>query len=245
MSAPLLAIVMPCYNDSEVLPLSIEMLSGILDSLAESGKISPESYILCVDDGSSDSTWRLINEFHKSDFRVKGVTLAHNRGQQSALMAGLMTVSGKCDAAITIDADLQDDPTVIPEMVDMFIAGKDIVYGVRRSRTTDSWFKRTSAHAFYRLQRSLGMNTIYDHADYRLLSDKAIRMRSRFFCCCWFISNVAQCAVQRRKKGWFSKSFSEKNGYSTVLTAFSTKLSWKKALFIFFFKHKTAYEIGQ
>lgn len=180
MSAPLLAIVMPCYNDSEVLPLSIEMLSGILDSLAESGKISPESYIFCVDDGSSDSTWRLINEFHKSDFRVKGVTLAHNRGQQSALMAGLMTVSGKCDAAITIDADLQDDPTVIPEMVDMFIAGKDIVYGVRRSRTTDSWFKRTSAHAFYRLQRSLGMNTIYDHADYRLLSDKAIELLAEY-----------------------------------------------------------------
>lgn len=180
MSAPLLAIVIPCYNDSEVLSLSVEKLAEILDSLAGCGKISAQSYVFCVDDGSTDSTWRLITELHKRDSRIKGVSLARNCGQQCALMAGLMNVCGKCDAAISIDADLQDDPAVIPEMVDMFLAGKDVVYGVRRSRATDSWFKRASAHAFYRMQRSLGMNTIYDHADYRLLSDKAIGLLAEY-----------------------------------------------------------------
>lgn len=180
MAEPVIAIVMPCYNDSEVLPLSVERLSGILDTLVAAGKISPQSFMLCVNDGSTDGTWQLINKFHKSDPRVKGVALAHNRGQQCALMAGLMTVNGKCDAAITIDADLQDDPAVIGEMVEMFRDGKDIVYGVRKSRAIDSWFKRTSAHAFYRLQRSLGMNTIYDHADYRLMSDRAIGLLSEY-----------------------------------------------------------------
>lgn len=180
MAEPVIAIVMPCYNDSEVLPLSVGRLSGILDTLVAAGKISPQSFMLCVNDGSTDGTWQLINKFHKSDPRVKGVALAHNRGQQCALMAGLMTVNGKCDAAITIDADLQDDPAVIGEMVEMFRDGKDIVYGVRKSRAIDSWFKRTSAHAFYRLQRSLGMNTIYDHADYRLMSDRAIGLLSEY-----------------------------------------------------------------
>lgn len=176
MAAPVLAIVIPCYNDSEALPISVARLTAILDRLIVAGKVSEGSYLLCVDDGSTDDTWAVISDLHERDTRIKGVALAHNRGQQYALIAGLTAVSGKCDAAVTIDADLQDDPEAIVAMTDLFLAGKEIVYGVRASRASDSWFKRTTARAFYRLQQRLGVDTIYDHADYRLMSSRAIEM---------------------------------------------------------------------
>lgn len=175
-SLPVVAIVVPCYNDGDVLPLTVDRLLAIETKLMEAGKISRESYLLCVDDGSDDDSWSVISELHERNVRVKGIALAHNRGQQYALMAGMMSVADRCDAAITIDADLQDDPDAIFAMVDCYLAGKEIVYGVRRSRASDSWFKRTSARAFYRLQRRLGMDTVYDHADYRLMGRRALNL---------------------------------------------------------------------
>jgi glycosyltransferase involved in cell wall biosynthesis len=171
---PILAIVVPCYNEQEALPITMPQLLSRLDGMVAKGLISPESYVLCSNDGSRDNTWALINELHAKDERVKGISLAHNRGHQNALLAGLMSVRGKCDAAVSIDADLQDDPGAIEKMVENYVAGSDIVYGVRSSRKTDTWFKRNTAHAFYKLQNSMGAETVYDHADYRLMSNRAL-----------------------------------------------------------------------
>lgn len=177
---PMLAIVIPCYNEQEALPVSIPALLALIDEMAAQGLVRPESYILCSDDGSRDDTWDTIERFHQSDKRVKGIALAHNRGHQYALLAGLMAVTDKCDAAVSIDADLQDDIRAIVEMVEHYLNGDDIVYGVRSSRATDTWFKRTTAHAFYRFQKTMGLDTIYDHADYRLMSNRALHLLSQY-----------------------------------------------------------------
>lgn len=177
---PVIAIVLPCYNEQEALPVSAPVLLGLLDQMAAEGLVSPESYLLCSNDGSRDDTWQIIQRLHEADPRVKGISLAHNRGHQYALLAGLMAVRGRCDAAISIDADLQDDPQAIVEMVRRLREGDDIVYGVRSSRATDTWFKRTTAHAFYRFQKSMGLDTIYDHADYRLMSSRALDLLSEY-----------------------------------------------------------------
>lgn len=177
---PVIAVVVPCYNEEQALPLSAPVLLGILNRMAAEGIASAESYILCVDDGSKDATWSIINELHASDSRLKGITLAHNRGHQYALLAGLMTVMGRCDAAVSIDADLQDDPEAIIAMVRDFNAGKEIVFGVRASRKTDTAFKRGTAHAFYSFQKAMGLETVYDHADFRLMSDRALRLLSDY-----------------------------------------------------------------
>lgn len=177
---PMLAIVIPCYNEQEALPVSIPALLALIDEMAAQGLVRPESYILCSDDGSRDDTWDTIERFHQSDKRVKGIALAHNRGHQYALLAGLMAVTDKCDAAVSIDADLQDDIRAIVEMVEHYLDGDDIVYGVRSSRATDTWFKRTTAHAFYRFQKTMGLDTIYDHADYRLMSNRALHLLSQY-----------------------------------------------------------------
>lgn len=177
---PIIAIVLPCYNEAQALPMTADVLLGLLDSLVENDKISPDSYILCSNDGSKDATWEVITDLHSRDKRVKGISLAHNRGHQNALLAGLMTAKGNCDAAISIDADLQDDPNAIVEMVERFIAGKEIVYGVRSSRVTDTWFKRTTAHGFYSFQKAMGLETVYDHADYRLMSRRALGLLGEY-----------------------------------------------------------------
>ncbi len=180
MVSPQIAIVIPCYNEEEALPLSVNRLLEVIDSMVVNDLVDNKSYILCCDDGSNDETWEVISELHQKENRVKGISLAHNRGQQFALLAGLMTVKNNCDAAISIDADLQDDPTAIVDMVKEFISGKDIVYGVRSSRDTDSWFKRNSAHILYSVQKKLGLDTIYDHADYRLMSNRALDFLSGY-----------------------------------------------------------------
>lgn len=180
MQLPVIAIVIPCYNEQEALPLTIPVLLKLLDHLSDKGMVSQESYILCVNDGSRDDTWETIGMLHADNPRVKGISLAHNRGHQYALLAGLMEVKDKCDAAISIDADLQDDPEAIVEMVKRFLGGDEIVYGVRSSRDTDTWFKRTTAHAFYSFQKKMGLETIYDHADYRLMSSRALQMLSDY-----------------------------------------------------------------
>ena len=179
-SLPTIAIVLPCYNEQEALPITLPKLLSLLDRMVGEKKISPSSYLLCSNDGSKDRTWEVLEEWHAREPRVKAVSLAHNRGHQYALLAGLMSVTGKCDAAISIDADLQDDPEAIVSMVDNFRNGDDIVYGVRSSRATDTWFKRTTAHAFYSFQNRMGLETIYDHADYRLMSDKALDLLSEY-----------------------------------------------------------------
>ncbi len=179
-SAPRIAIVIPCYNEQEMLPLSIPTLLEILDKMAVAGIAAGDSFILCCNDGSRDNTWNIIQEMHLRDNRVKGISLAHNRGQQNVLLAGLMTARLHADAAISIDADLQDDPNAIIEMVKQFNAGKEIVYGVRSSRDTDTWFKRTSAQSFYRFQKFMGLETVYNHADYRLMSKRALDLLSEY-----------------------------------------------------------------
>ena len=175
-----ISIVVPCYNEEAALQHTMPQLLNILNRLSDEGKISSESFVLCIDDGSRDKTWDEICRLHDQDPRVKGITLAHNRGHQYALLAGLMEVRDRCDAAVSIDADLQDDPNAIIEMVDAFLDGKEIVYGVRASRATDTWFKRTTARAFYKFQASMGLQTVYDHADYRLMSSRALDILSQY-----------------------------------------------------------------
>ncbi len=174
---PVIAIVVPCYNEQDVLPITTPRLLAVIDRMAAEGLVSPDSYLMLCNDGSRDKTWELISQLHRSDRRVKAISLAHNRGHQYALLAGLTTVMDSCDAAISIDADLQDDPDAIAAMVRLFVNdGCEIVYGVRASRKTDTWFKRTTAHAFYKFQKSMGLETVYDHADYRLMSARALHM---------------------------------------------------------------------
>lgn len=178
--APVLAIVVPCYKEEAVLHETHKRLSQLLDRLATKERISPKSYILYVNDGSTDRTWEIIKEFYKNTSYACGLNLAGNVGHQNALMAGLNAVKERCDAAISIDADLQDDVNVIPEMVERYMEGNDIIYGVRRERKTDTFFKRTTALAFYRLMKTMGAKSVYNHADYRLMSSRAIQQLCRF-----------------------------------------------------------------
>ena len=178
--APVLAIVVPCYKEEAVLHETHKRLSQLLDRLTTEERISPKSYILYVNDGSTDHTWKIIKEFYKNTSYACGLNLAGNVGHQNALMAGLNAVKERCDAAISIDADLQDDVNVIPEMVERYMEGNDIVYGVRRERKTDTFFKRTTALAFYRLMKTMGAKSVYNHADYRLMSSRAIQQLCRF-----------------------------------------------------------------
>ncbi len=175
-----IAIVVPCYNEEEALPLSVKKLFEVLDKMTSDGLITSDSFILCCNDGSKDRTWDIIKCLHEEDSRVKGISLTHNRGHQYALLAGLMTVRGRCDAAISIDADLQDDPEAMVEMVKKFREGYEIVFGVRSSRASDTFFKRATAHAFYSVQKNLGLETVYDHADYRLMSARALDLLSEY-----------------------------------------------------------------
>ena len=169
---PCLTIVVPCYNEEPVLEQTTQHLLAVLEGMQEI--VSPDSRILYVDDGSHDATWSMIEQLHAEDRRIAGISLAHNSGHQNALMAGLTTAIRFADLTVTIDADLQDDETVIKEMVLLALQGNDIVYGVRSSRATDTWFKRTTAQAFYRLMGKMGVKTVYNHADYRLMSRRAV-----------------------------------------------------------------------
>ena len=178
---PRISIVVPCYNEEAALPASVPQMLAVLDRLGELGLASAtESYVLLCNDGSRDDTWQVICRLHEADSRVKGISLAHNRGHQYVLLAGLMTAMDHCDAAVSIDADMQDDPAAIEEMVRKFRDGCEIVYGVRSSRESDTWFKRTTAHAFYSFQRVMGLETVYDHADYRLMSNRALHLLSEY-----------------------------------------------------------------
>lgn len=176
-----LAIVVPCYNEEEVLPLASETLRKVLQELAEKGKIAQDSFLLFVNDGSRDRTWELIEAEHTAHpAQVRGVKLTGNVGHQSALMAGLLTAKDMCDVTISIDADLQDDVAVIESMIDRFHEGADIVYGVRNDRHTDSFFKRVTAQGFYKTMSVMGVETVYNHADFRLMSRRAVEQLSHY-----------------------------------------------------------------
>jgi len=165
-------IIVPAFNEEAALPRSVERLLAVLTDLAASGQVTTDSAIYFVDDGSTDRTWAVIEELSARDARCHGIKLSRNHGHQHALLAGLLSAPG--DALISIDADLQDDETAMKGMVAAYIAGADIVYGVRRARHTDTWFKRVTARGYYRFAALMGVRLVYDHADYRLLSRRAI-----------------------------------------------------------------------
>lgn len=169
-----LYLVIPCYNEQEVLPETAGRLKEKLQSLIEKKKIAEGSRIVFVNDGSGDRTWEIIKELHEADPIYSGINLSRNRGHQNALLAGLMTVKDHADLVISMDADLQDDVNAIDEMIDKYLDGTDIVYGVRSSRVKDTFFKKATAEGFYKLMNAMGANTVFNHADYRLMSRRAL-----------------------------------------------------------------------
>jgi polyisoprenyl-phosphate glycosyltransferase len=173
-----LSIVVPCYNEEEVLPETIQQLTELLQYLINKGKVTSESCVYYVDDGSRDRTWDLIETFAKTNSHVRGIKLSRNRGHQNALLAGLLTVKG--EVVISVDADLQDDLSAIEKMLDYYAAGYDIVYGVRSSRKTDTFFKSFTAKGYYRLLSLMGVEIVYNHADYRLMSRRVINALKEF-----------------------------------------------------------------
>ena len=175
-----LYIVVPCYNEEEVLPETARRLKSKIESLVRAGKISEKSRVMFVNDGSKDRTWEMIQELHRSDPVFSGVCLSRNRGHQNALLAGLMTAKEKADMVISMDADLQDDIDAVDAMVEEYYAGCHIVYGVRSSRKKDSFFKRFTAEGFYRVMNALGAETVFNHADYRLMSKEALEGLAQF-----------------------------------------------------------------
>lgn len=180
MKSANLYLVIPCYNEEAVLHETASRLLVLFESMRQDGLINSFSRIVFVDDGSSDRTWDIISDLMENHHEFCGVKLAKNSGHQNALFAGLMSVRGLCDCAVSIDSDLQDDINAIPEMVKKFLDGNEIVYGVRSSRKTDTPFKRITAQGFYRVMRLLGVNTVYNHADYRLMSRRALDALSEF-----------------------------------------------------------------
>ena len=176
-----LYVVMPCYNEEAVLPETVSRMLELFSSMEASGIITKTSRIVFVDDGSKDKTWQLISEYESKHPEVCGIKLAHNAGHQNALFGGLMSIKDYCDCAISVDADLQDDINIIPEMIRKF-RDEDchIVYGVRNRRDTDTVFKRTTAQGFYKLMKMMGVDVVYNHADYRLMSKDALSALSEF-----------------------------------------------------------------
>lgn len=175
-----LYLVIPCYNEEEVLPETAKRLNRLFDAMEAGDLISGESRIVFVDDGSRDRTWELISSLSTDYPRFRGIKLAKNAGHQNALLAGLMTVKDECDCAISIDADLQDDIEVIPQFIRKFDEGCDVVYGARNDRTTDTFFKRTTAVGFYKFMKAMGVDVVFNHADYRLMSRRALEALSEF-----------------------------------------------------------------
>jgi glycosyltransferase involved in cell wall biosynthesis len=177
---PKLYIVIPCYNEEAVLPTTAPLFLAKLNELIESGEISDSSRVMFVNDGSKDKTWEIISSLSESDEHYIGLSLSKNRGHQNALLCGLMEAKDMCDITVSIDCDGQDDINAINEMVREYKEGADIVYGVRNSRKTDTFFKRNSAQLFYKILSKMGANTIYNHADYRLMSSRALNELAKF-----------------------------------------------------------------
>ena len=175
-----LYVVIPCYNEEEVLPETSKRLKIKLKELIGKGKIDQSSRIVFVNDGSKDGTWQIIKKLHEEDSIFSGINLSRNRGHQNALLAGLMTAKNYADMVISMDADLQDDINAVDEMVEKYLNGIDIVYGVRSSRAKDTFFKKVTAEGFYKLMNGMGANTVFNHADYRLMSRRALEGLAQF-----------------------------------------------------------------
>ena len=180
MHSPVLYIVIPCYNEEAVLPITAPMFLKKITDLAETGKISPDSRVLFVDDGSKDNTWAIIEGLAKTDRHYTGIRQSRNRGHQNAVLAGLMEAKDLCDITISIDCDGQDDINAMDAMVEEYLGGCEIVYGVRSKRDTDTFFKRFTAQTYYMLLRSMGVETVYNHADYRLVSSRVLQEFASF-----------------------------------------------------------------
>ena len=180
MGQNILYLVIPCYNEQEVLPETAKRLKEKLNEMILSGSVSSDSRIVFVDDGSKDKTWELIVGLHEQDDLFSGIKLSRNKGHQNALLAGLMTVKDKADMVISMDADLQDDINVVDQMVERYKEGNDIVYGVRSSRQTDTFFKKFTAESFYKIMSKMGVEVTYNHADYRLMSKRALDALEQF-----------------------------------------------------------------
>jgi glycosyltransferase involved in cell wall biosynthesis len=175
-----LAIVSPCYNEEDVLQHSVERLTELFDRMVKEKTISSDSMMVFVNDGSKDRTWQIISELHKTNHYVRGINLTRNVGHQNAILAGMMTAREWVDAVVTIDADLQDDIECIPQMVRHYEEGNDIVYGVKVSRDADPLIKKLTAQAFYKLQNQMGVESVFNHADFRLMSRRALDMLSNY-----------------------------------------------------------------
>ena len=178
--APKLYIVIPCYNEEEVLPVTAPMFLEKINSLVSKGKISDDSRVMFVNDGSRDKTWDIIEQLSKEDKHYIGISQSRNRGHQNAVLAGLMEAKDVCDITISIDCDGQDDINAMDEMVDAYLDGCDIVYGVRSSRETDTFFKRFTAQSFYKFLAMMGADVVYNHADYRLMSARVLKEFANF-----------------------------------------------------------------
>ena len=176
----ILYLVIPCYNEEAVLPETARQLLEKMNSMFERGMISRESKIMFVNDGSKDKIWEIIEELHRSNPIYSGVKLSRNKGHQNALLAGLMTAKEKADMTISLDADLQDDVDVIDKMVEKYYEGNDVVYGVRSARKTDTFFKKFTAQGFYKIMQAMGVEIVYNHADYRLMSRRALEGLAQF-----------------------------------------------------------------
>ncbi|MFC0211782.1 glycosyltransferase family 2 protein [Paenibacillus chartarius] len=210
---PVLAVVIPCYNEEDVLPETIGRITQVLEELTRDRFIAEGSFLVCVDDGSKDRTWAIIEAHQRLNRRVAGIKLARNAGHQRALLAGLQSARARADCVVSIDADLQDDPEAIREFIAKFREGCDIVYGIRRSRGTDSAFKRHTAQWFYKLMRKLGADVEYNHADYRLMSRRALEQLDRFKEVNVFLRGIvpligfrSECVYYDRNERWAGES---------------------------------------
>ena len=177
---PILYIVVPCYNEQEVLPITGGMFTDKITQLQEKDMIAPESKVVFVNDGSKDKTWEIICQMTKEDSRVEGITLSRNRGHQNAVLAGLMEVKERCDITITIDCDGQDDINAMDQMVEEYLNGCEVVYGVRSNRESDTFFKRATAEGYYKILKFMGAEVVFNHADYRLLSSKVLQELAKY-----------------------------------------------------------------
>lgn len=213
--ADTLYIVVPCYNEEEVLPVTAEKLKEKTEQLKADGAISQNSRILFVDDGSSDKTWQIISELHENDKLYQGVKLSHNRGHQNALLAGLYTAAQYADATVSMDADLQDDINAIDEMLKCYANGADVVYGVRSKRDKDSFFKRATAEEFYKIMQKMGAEVVFNHADFRLMSKRAIEGLKQFKEVNLFLRGIVPMLGYKTDKVYFERKerFAGKSKY--------------------------------
>ncbi len=223
--AKTLYLIIPCYNEEEVLPETSRRLTEKLNALIGAGKISDRSRMVFVDDGSKDRTWEMIEELHRTNPLIDGIKMSRNRGHQNALYGGMMTAKAHCDFAISLDADLQDDIDVLDQFIDRFYEGYEIVYGVRSSRKKDSFFKRFTAQSFYKIMRLFGVEIVYNHADYRLMSRRAMDELEKFGEVNLFLRGVVpliglkSCTVTYERQ----KRFAGKSKYPlTKMLAFAT-----------------------